>query len=463
MAMQMRAHQGLRQNVRVVVGVTVLWLPLSMLFNALQSLVLPVVVLEFVAPGEKGTVLGLILFVGLAAGAAIQPLAGSYSDRLSRSRRGWLAHWGRRQPIILLGTLLTLVLLACFAAASSLWMLAFAYVGVTVAAGMTQAGFQGLLPDFVPARLRGTAAGVKGALELFGSVLGFSVAGMLLKQGRLADVAVAIGLVLLGGTVLSLALVREGTRLRHRAGQGERRAAGAPLAGPEHLAPAGPITTLAQHSSQERLPVPELTACPGDVSGRTVFARVLACRFLFMLGVYGIGHFLLYYLKDRLHLVDAAGMTGLLLTLFTLETALVALSGGALSDRLGRLPLLWLAAGLSAAGVLLLIPATSVALIVLGGSVMSIGSGLFASANWALTADLTPQGAGGRFFGVLALATGGAAALAGLFGPLVDAGGYTALFLVTALTFAGSAVVLPRAAQIAHVTTGAAGATVTFV
>ncbi len=40
--------------------------------------------------------------------------------------------------------------------------------------------------------------------------------------------------------------------------------------------------------------------------------------------------------------------------------------------------------------------------------------------------------------------------MAGLFGPLVDSAGYNPLFLVSALTFASSAVVLPRAAQIAR-------------
>ncbi len=87
---------------------------------------------------------------------------------------------------------------------------------------------------------------------------------------------------------------------------------------------------------------------------------------------------------------------------------------------------------------------------------MSIGSGLFASANWALTADLTPTGAGGRFFGLLALATGGGAAVAGLYGSVVDVYGYSPLFLVAALTFVGSAAILPRAALIARVAGAAA-------
>src|SRR5258706_7548238 len=131
----------LGRNFGLILGVSVLWLPLSMLFNSLQSLVLPVFVLRFVAPTHKGTILGLILFVGLAAGALIQPLAGVYSDRLSAWRKAPAARWGRRQPVIVVGTLLTVAFLAGFALASNIGILAVAYVGVSLTAGIAQAGF----------------------------------------------------------------------------------------------------------------------------------------------------------------------------------------------------------------------------------------------------------------------------------------------------------------------------------
>jgi MFS family permease len=429
----------------LLLGVNVLWLPLSMLFNSLQSLVLPVFVLRFVSPAEKGTVLGLILFVGLAAGALIQPAVGSYSDRLSRGSDASHVRWGRRQPVIVVGALLTLALLAGFAFADSIWVLAAAYVGVSLAAGIAQAGYQGLLPDLVPPTLRGGASGLKGFLELLGSVIGFTVAGILIKKGQPTGVVFAGGILLVVGGVVSLALVREGKRLRLQAAQHVSHQPAA-QEHPVALPPAGPVTTLAQQAAREQLPAPD---GPG---GASPFLRVMVGRFLFLFGVYGIGHFLLYYVRDRLHLSSStgAGTTSALLTIFTIVTALVALSGGVVSDRVGRLPVLWVASGLSALGALLLAPANSVATILVGGTVMSVGSGLFASANWALTADLTPHGAGGRFYGLLALATGGATAIAGLLGPVVDHFGYTPLFVLSAVTFSLSAVLLPRAAHVAQ-------------
>ncbi len=97
-----------RRHFGLIVGVTALWLPLSMLFNSLQSLVLPVFVLRYVAPAHKGTVLGVILFVGLAAGALVQPLAGIYSDKHLDARNASSVWWGRRQPLIVGGVVLTL-------------------------------------------------------------------------------------------------------------------------------------------------------------------------------------------------------------------------------------------------------------------------------------------------------------------------------------------------------------------
>ncbi|HEX9068649.1 MAG TPA: MFS transporter, partial [Ktedonobacterales bacterium] len=298
------------RNFGLILGVNILWLPLSMLFNSLQSLVLPVFVLRFVAPTEKGTVLGLILFVGLAAGALIQPVVGSYSDRLPQGR------WGRRQPVIAVGIALTLAFLAGFAFAGSIWVLVVAYVGVTVAAGIAQAGFQGLLPDLMPASLRGGAAGLKGFLELLGSVLGFSIAGILIKKGQPAAVVIAVGILLVIGGLVSLALVREGKRQRIQDARQEQ-----PLSAP----PAGPISTLAQQAAQEQLPPPS-----GQGSSVSPFVRVMVSRFLFLLGVYGIGHFLLFYVRDRLHLGTGSGAstTSALLTAFTIATALVALIGG---------------------------------------------------------------------------------------------------------------------------------------
>jgi MFS family permease len=177
----------------------------------------------------------------------------------------------------------------------------------------------------------------------------------------------------------------------------------------------------------------------------------VAARFLFLLGTYAVGRFLLYFVADRLRLdpESAAETAGGLLAGLALLTALGGLAAGWAADRFGRMPLMLLGVLLSTAGILLLALASSAALIFVFGSLMALGSAAFASANWALTADVTPEGEGARFFGLANIGTAGAAAAAGLLGPVVDWGnasspetGYTALFMVAGLACAASALAL---------------------
>ena len=106
---------------------------------------------------------------------------------------------------------------------------------------------------------------------------------------------------------------------------------------------------------------------------------------------------------------------------------------------------------LSTAGVLGLITADSSQLILFYGGIMAVGSAAFASANWALTTELTPPNEAARFMGLANFGTAGGAAAAGLLGPLVDWGntlaagrGYTFLFLAAAAAFLASLLVLRR-------------------
>jgi hypothetical protein len=251
--------------------------------------------------------------------------------------------------LIVGGVVLTLAFLAGFALASNLALLAIAYVGITVTAGIARPGSR----DSCRTSFRRTcvaAAGLKGFLELLGSVLA-SASRDSHQKGHPTGVLLAIGLVLVIGTLLSLALVREGTRLRGQAAMQDA-ADGVRLA--------GPVTTLARQAARETLPVPDIA---GNPSVRSVFTRVLVSRFLFLLGVYGIGHFLLYYIHDRLHLVNAAG-TSVLFTAFTAETALVAIGAGCSATALGGCPSCG-GALLSALGAFLLVPASTVTTILL--------------------------------------------------------------------------------------------------
>lgn len=139
----MRGFKGL-------LGISVFWLGLSMLFDGVNSIVLPNQLLKTVDESHKSTVLGLLTFVGIAAGMLVQPVAGVFSDRM-RPR------WGRRGTIGL-GVLLIVPSIAFFGLAGGTVALLLAYLAVQVSASIAQAAQQGFIPDLVPSDRRGLAS-----------------------------------------------------------------------------------------------------------------------------------------------------------------------------------------------------------------------------------------------------------------------------------------------------------------
>jgi MFS family permease len=280
------------------------------------------------------------------------------------------------------------------------------YVLTLASASVSQAGQQAFIPDLVPEGRRGLASGLKGFADLIGATCGFLVlGGMLGSAGSRESVAVAGG-VLVAGYVATRLLVREPAARPHSA---------------VNLAWSNPF----------RL----------DLRRHRRFMWLVASRLLFLTGSYAVSRFFLFFVGDRLHLDPdrAAEQAGALLAALSLVTLLAAPVAGQAADRIARIRLMEGGAALTAAGALLLIWAgTSTQIFVFGG-VMAVGNAAFAAANWAMTADVVPDDGAARFMGIANLGTMGAAAVAGLLGPVVDAlnrgrpgAGYTILFAVSA-------------------------------
>ncbi len=398
------------RSLRLLLGISVFWLALSILSDGINSLVLPKHLLGLAPAAGSATILGLTTFAGLAAGMIVQPLAGQWSDRL-RHRYG-------RHVFVGVGLALLLLALPGLGLAHNLAALFVAYLAVQIAAGMAQAAQQGYIPDLVVPNNRGLAAGFKGLMDTGGATIGFVLLGSLLAGEGIAPALAAIAASLVVTYLLAILLVREPSR---------------------------------QKRSPARNSLPD--AFHLDMGRHGLFVRVVVARFLFLLGTYAVGRFLLYFVADRLGLDPgrAAEEAGLLLASLTLVTAVSAPLGGWAADRWGRLPLMAAGALLSTAGVLGLITADSSQLILFYGGIMAVGSAAFASANWALTTELTPPNEAARFMGLANFGTAGGAAAAGLLGPLVDWGntlaagrGYTFLFLAAAAAFLASLLVLRR-------------------
>lgn len=385
-------------------GISIFWVGLSAVGDGLTTLVLPAQVDAAMGGPTRATALGVISLAGLLLAVLAQPVAGAMSDRLRPrwGRRGWIG----------LGVTAAVIALVGLALARSLIAIGLAYAAVLLAVSIAQAGQQGFIPDLVPTSRRGAAAGWKGLADVGGATLGFVAIGALLEGAGVPLTLVFLGGLLLLTYLLTLVLVRE------------------PRGGP--VEPSQAIRTRAAF----RVELPRDGA----------FVRLVASRFAFLLGIFGVGRYFLFFVEERLGM--GAGEAGAILGVLALITFAASPGAGWLADRLGRLPVMRAGAALGAVGVAALVPARSTAHLLAAGGLMALGSAAFGAANWAATTDVLPPGEAARLMGLANVGTGGAAAAAGLFGPVIDAGnrlgggaGYPALFLLAVASLGASALV----------------------
>jgi MFS family permease len=351
------------------------------MWTSLHVILLPAVLLGFVDDARKNTALGLMTFVGLMIALIVQPISGAVSDV-------WVSRYGRRRPLILVGTALDLVFLALIATANDLGMLTIGYVGLQFTSNLAHGPAQGLMHDRVAPERMGVASGVKNFLDKAGMVVSSLVAGRLLSPDRpdpMGLIALIAGLMALGATATALGVREE------------------------------PSTALGARFA-ERL----LLAFRTDVRGNAAYWRLIWSRLLFLTGIFGIQAFAQYFIRDTLETDNPVRLTGDLLATIVLSLIAFSILTGHLCDRLGRKPLHTAAAVLVAVGSLLMLTARTAPGVLAFGSIVGAGIGVFVTANWALANDLAPAGEAGKFLGLTNLATAGSGAISRLMGPGID-------------------------------------------
>jgi MFS family permease len=394
------------------------WVGLAFLWNGLHVIVLPAVLLNYAPEGLKNTYLGLLTFTGLVIAMIVQPISGALSD-------GWHSRWGRRRPLILIGTLFDFLFLAVLGWAGGLWRLVIGYLGLQISSNTAQGPLQGLMPDRVPAKQLGASSGIKNLLDMLGLVLSSLFLARLLNSSDPRPTAAILAVMLV--LAISAAITILGTREKSSSDQ---------------------ASTDSRKVSVGALldsVISSIRRMPPD------FARVLGARFIFLLGIYGIQAFAQYFIRDVLRASDPPKLTGDLLATITLSLIVFALFGGWLGDRFGHVRMHYLAGGIAGTGCALLLFVRTPGMLLVFGSIVGIGIGLFLTANWALANLLAPGEEAGKFLGLTNLATAGAGAASRLLGPLIDLGnntlpgahaGYSGLFIFAALCTWASVLVI---------------------
>jgi MFS family permease len=299
-------------------------------------------------------------------------------------------------------------------------MVAF-YFLLQVSSNFAQGPFQGYVPDLVPAKQVGLASGLMGLMLTMGTILGVGIAtlGGLIENVPLTTFM--LGVVEVATMVVLVSSVNEGR--------------------------SGPPRTKSWVQVG-------LSAWGRDILQQRDVLWLLLVRLLF-LGAYNATLIAVGYFRRSHGLSDDDANTTVFIAtaIVGVSTALAAIPGGRLSDRFGRRPVIWTAAGIASLGLVAVSVAPTPALAVAAWVPFGIGMGIFLSADWALMADVIPKETAGRYMGILNAGT----AMAGpvfiiVAGPLQDlvaanvsdaAGPRVAMF-VAALFVVASGVALTR-------------------
>ena len=399
------------------------WVGLSFMWNGLHGIVLPAVIANIVPSGQRNTMLGLLTSIGLVIAVVIQPLSGAVSD-------GWRSRWGRRRPLITLGTLFDFVFLAVLGWAGGLAWLFIGYLGLQLSSNIAHGPTQGLMPDVVPEQQLAQASGWKIFIDMGSAVAAVVITGILL--GSKAEYAGLVMWLIIAVMFAAAAITIVGTREQPS------------LQTPSQSAPPGLSKT------GEGLKA-ILDSFRIDFRANLPYWWLIGQRFVFLLGIYGVQAFAQNYLRDVLAVADPPRDTGILLGMVMVALILFAVIGGWMINHWGTRRTLVLASLVTALGSALLWFAHSQGTLLLFGSILGAGVGIFLTANWTLANRLAPPDEAGKYLGLTNLATAGAGVVARLGGAGIDAlnnanpgawSGYMWLFFSGAIFALGSIVLI---------------------
>ncbi|MFC4942033.1 MFS transporter [Pseudonocardia sp. GCM10023141] len=374
------------------------------LFGPLQIL-LPRQI-EALAPDTKEASLALVLGCGAAFALVANPLFGALSDRTT-------SRFGRRRPWILVGTAGGFLAIVLLSSASTIVMVVIGWCAVQTMVNGSYSALSAVVPDQVPAKQRGTAAGFFGLAQIVGIATGTVIATV---SGD-----TVVGYLVCGGCLVITAvpfLFQRGDRI------------------------------LARHDR------PALTwaAVRGvlwvNPRRHPDFGWGWLTRFLMNLANSVALLYLFFFLKDSVGLADPAAGVLILTGINIVATFGSVAISGIWSDRIGKRRVFVCGAGLTmAAAMLLLAVWTTWPGAILAAIVLGIGFGGYTAVDFALLTQLLPASADrGKDLGVLNIA----GSLPQVIAPVIAApivtnlGGYPTLYAVAAAFGAVGAVLVYR-------------------
>jgi MFS family permease len=346
------AHYGNLQHTALSAfwfGSNFLWIPLTTILIQAQ-------IDEVVPKGSQNTAIGVTLGLGGLLAMTVPPIVGAWSDRLN-------TRWGRRRPIMVVGTLLTLPGLLILMVAGNYPEIVIGYVIIQFFFNGAQAAYAGIIPDVVPAQQVGKASGFLATMTQLGIGGGLGVSSLMTGNR-------AIYLVM--GAVATLSLIPTVWAAR---AEGMT-----PIDPPPHR-------PLGEAVREFLRPLHE-----GD------FAWVIFTRLMVSSGITVVLYFLVNFFKDVVLAPTTSEAAGKFTSNWELVVVVTALPfgffGGQVSDRIGRRKIFVYLAGAAQALVALtfiVFYPKSIPLVFALGVAYGVGYGLYFAVDWALACDTLPD------------------------------------------------------------------------
>ena len=331
------------------------WFGNFFLWQPLTTVVIQNQIDAVVPKANQGTAIGLAVSVGGLFAMTIPPIVGAISDRLNTP-------FGRRRPIMVGATLLTLPGLLVLATATTYPQIVFGYAWVQFFFNAAGAAFAGIIPDVVPAQDFGRASGFLATMVQLGSGAGLFAntifAGT--HQDRWIYLAFAAVMVL---TLIPTSLAASGE-------------------GSQPLPPRvrRPIGAAIHEFFRPML--------GGD------FAWVIFTRFFVSAGITAVAYYLNNFFRDVVGVSDPGQFTSVWFLVVLVVAIPFGLAGGYFSDRLRKRKIFVFASGGFQAFVALIFIAffpKAIPIVFVLGAAYGIGYGLYYAVDWALACDTLPD------------------------------------------------------------------------
>ena len=399
---------------RALVGLNAYSFGLAGFILAMDTVVLPILVLEVAPHAAKNTLLGIVGLAGLLATALVQVPVGWASDR-TRSRLG------RRLPYMLWACLCIPVGLAGLAMPLTYASLLVIWMFIQINSGIGYSPYLASVRELVPTNRMGVAASVKTLLEALGGASMLCIAALMVSRYAQPDGVVWLWatLAMLAGALVLTSGVSSFTIFGRM-----RRAGGVAAATFQRAAMAFPETT-----SMARLH-PDL-------------GWFLVSRGAFMAAVVIFTTYGLFFLRDKVQVDNPAQALGMAIIGIGGALVVTTYPSGWLSDRIGRKPVLAVGVVVAVAATVAMMWVSSYLIAVVVASVIGGAVGMILTSHWAMANDLGTPGREAQHMGIVNLGTLFGAAGAKAIGPLPDlvtvwfgpGYGYTALLAASALLF----------------------------